>query len=116
MSLVSPGWCRLSHHQHVGVSLSLEEETAKWFPASNAAEEVRDALVAACQRRGAALRYAAGLRGLRQRPGGGWACELEGGGEVLADRVVRAGAPGPRKSTWASEMFGVGGRVPSAWC
>ncbi len=79
--------CRLSDNEHLGLPLSLEPETAKWFPRSNSAQDVRDALVAACRRRGAAFRFGAGLRRLRRLQSGGWACETEAG-EVLAQRGV----------------------------
>lgn len=48
--------CRLSSGEHIGIPLAVEEETQKYFPASNSAQQVRDRLVAACQRRGVEMR------------------------------------------------------------
>jgi predicted flavoprotein YhiN len=42
-------WSWLSDEAHVGLPLSLEEESNKWFPTSNSSREVRDRLVAACE-------------------------------------------------------------------
>lgn len=42
-------WSWLSETKHVGLELSLEEESNKWFPTSNSSREVRDKLVRACE-------------------------------------------------------------------
>ena len=42
-------WAWLSDPEHVGLPLELEEESYKWFPASNSSKEVRDKLVQACE-------------------------------------------------------------------
>jgi len=46
--------CRnwISDPDQVGIALAYEEETNKYFPATNEAREVRDRLVSACKRRG----------------------------------------------------------------
>ncbi len=40
----------------LGLPLSLERETQKYFPSSNSSKEVRDRLVAACTRHGVTFR------------------------------------------------------------
>ncbi|KAG2437439.1 hypothetical protein HXX76_006089 [Chlamydomonas incerta] len=47
----------------VGVDMTLEEETKKWFPTSNNSKEVRDRLVAACEARGVRFIYNASVEG-----------------------------------------------------
>lgn len=42
-------WAWLSDPEHVGLQLELEDETNKWFPASNSSKDVRNHLVAACE-------------------------------------------------------------------
>lgn len=42
-------WSWLSEAEHVGLQLSLEEESNKWFPTSNSSRQVRDKLVKACE-------------------------------------------------------------------
>lgn len=79
---------RLSHPDQLGIPLSLEAETNKYFPSSNSAAQVRDALVAACRQRGVAVRFGAAIAGLRPAEGGWWVVELEGGEELAAERVV----------------------------
>lgn len=113
------GRCRLSSPDQLGIPLALEEETQKYFPTSNSSKQVRDALLGACLRRGAAVRYGASLAGLRRLPGGGWAVQLEGGDEVLADRVVswewrRRGAGG-HGGKWEGVGGGVGGCKEAWW-
>jgi len=51
---------------------------------------VRDALLAAAERRGARVLYGASVEALRPLPAGGWACALADGTERRADRVVCA--------------------------
>jgi predicted flavoprotein YhiN len=41
-------WSWLSDPAHIGLHLELEEESQKWFPASNSSKDVRNQLVAAC--------------------------------------------------------------------
>lgn len=42
-------WSWLCDPDHIGLQLELEEESNKWFPASNSSRQVRDRLVAACE-------------------------------------------------------------------
>ncbi|WIA16857.1 hypothetical protein OEZ85_013789 [Tetradesmus obliquus] len=49
----------------VGLQLQLEQETNKWFPASNSSREVRDRLVEACQQLGVRFVYNASVEGLQ---------------------------------------------------
>ena len=42
-------WAWLADPGQVGLHLELEEDSSKWFPASNSAKDVRDKLVAACK-------------------------------------------------------------------
>jgi hypothetical protein len=53
---------------------------------------VRDALLAAAERRGARVLYGASVEALTPLPAGGWACVLADGTERRAHRVVRARA------------------------
>ena len=77
----------------LGLRLELELESEKWFPASDSAREVRDALLAACERHGVEVLYRASVEGLERQPaeGGGagaWVCR----GAAAAGVEVRAGA------------------------
>jgi predicted flavoprotein YhiN len=42
-------WSWLADADHVGLDLSLEESSNKWFPTSNSSKDVRNKLVAACE-------------------------------------------------------------------
>jgi len=74
----------------VGVPLSLEVETGKFFPSSNSGRSVRDALVAAAQRSGAVMNYRASVESLAPRAGGGWTARCADGRVFVADAVVLA--------------------------
>lgn len=89
--------------QGLGLQLSLEEETGKFFPSSNSSAEVRDRLLAACARHGVGLRYGAAVVGLHQQQQqeegekgsggearGGWRCVLQDGSQLAARRVILA--------------------------
>ncbi|KAL4458525.1 hypothetical protein ABPG75_013390 [Micractinium tetrahymenae] len=80
----------LTDRHQVGIPLVLEAATNKYFPASNSGAEVRDKLVAACQRHGVRMQYGAALQDLATLPGGGWRVQLADGGAVDAARVVLA--------------------------
>ena len=79
---------RTFFEQDAGVPLALEAESGKLFPASNRAVDIRDALSALAQRRGAELRFRSPVTGLR-RTGDGWTLDTPAG-PVAADRVVLA--------------------------
>ena len=76
----------------LGVPLALEPETGKLFPASNRAQDVRDALAGACLAAGVEMRFATAVTGLHRPSGGepgGW--RVETATDVLrADAVVLA--------------------------
>lgn len=74
--------------QTLQVPLALEPETGKLFPTSNRATDVRDALVAAARRAGAALRFETRVTGLAPAPGG-WTVATATDATTV-DRVVLA--------------------------
>ncbi len=71
------------------VPLCEESETAKLFPASNRARDVRDALLALARRRGVVLQTNSLVRGLVPS-GGRWRIERESDDALEADAVVVA--------------------------
>ena len=73
----------------VGVELVLERETRKWFPKANSGRVVRDALLAAATRRGAAVHHRASVEAVCRRDGR-WAVTLADGAERSADALVLA--------------------------
>ena len=73
----------------VGVTLALEAESRKYFPASNRARDVRDGLVALARRRGVTFRTGARVVALAPA-GGGWSVALDGGHVIDARAVVMA--------------------------
>ncbi len=72
----------------LGVPLALEAASGKYFPRSNRARDVRDALVARAATLGVERRFGAAVSRV-DRDGGRWRLTL-GDGEILADRVVVA--------------------------
>jgi predicted Rossmann fold flavoprotein len=77
----------------LGVPLVEEPESAKLFPVSNRARDVRDALLALAARRGARFRPNTMVADLVPRDGdgtGGWRVELERGPPLEVDAVVVA--------------------------
>lgn len=76
----------------VGLTLALEPETGKLFPASNSAREVRDRLVSLARRRGVEIRFEALVDDLEPppEPGGAWRVRLREGETILAAAVVIA--------------------------
>jgi predicted flavoprotein YhiN len=73
----------------VGVPLTLEAESRKYFPASNRARDVRDGLVALARRRGATFSVEARVTALA-RDRRGWTLALAGGPVIDARAVVMA--------------------------
>ena len=75
----------------LGLRLELELESEKWFPASDSAREVRDALLAACERHGVEVLYRASVEGLERQPaeGGGQARGSAGGRPPRGWRCAR---------------------------
>jgi predicted Rossmann fold flavoprotein len=76
--------------EDVGVLLTLEAESRKYFPTSNRARDVRDGLVALARRRGAAFSFDAHVTGLAPAADGGWTLSLAGGHAIEARAVVMA--------------------------
>jgi len=73
----------------LGLRLVEELETAKLFPASNRARDVRDGLLALAARRGARLLMETRVTGFSPA-GAGWRVEREGAAPLEADAVVVA--------------------------
>lgn len=79
---------RTFFEETLGIRLALEEESGKLFPASNRAQDVREALVSEARAAGVTMHFGTRVRGLAQRPPG-WRIttdtgELEAGSVVLA--------------------------------
>src|SRR5688500_11986009 len=73
----------------VGIPLVEEPESAKLFPASQRARDVRDRLFGLARDRGAVVRTGALVVGL-DRSAGGWDIRLDEGETIHADAVVMA--------------------------
>ena len=73
----------------LGIPLAEEAESAKLFPASNRARDVRDGLLVLAQRRGARFRPGALVTGLA-RGAGGWVVDVAGATGEVADAVIVA--------------------------
>jgi predicted Rossmann fold flavoprotein len=75
--------------REVGVPLVEETESAKLFPASHRARDVRDGLLALARRRGARLLTEARVTDVAPRDGG-WEVALDGAPPLEADAVIVA--------------------------
>jgi predicted Rossmann fold flavoprotein len=75
--------------RELGMPLVEEAETAKLFPASNRARDVRDGLLALAARNGARFLPGTAVTGIRAQTGG-WEVEREGGAPLAVDAVVVA--------------------------
>jgi predicted Rossmann fold flavoprotein len=95
----------------VGVPLVEETESAKLFPASNKARDVRDGLLALATKSGARFRTDAHVTDVSPLPGGGWSVAVEGSGTIECDVVVVA-AGGLSVPNTGSDGFGL--RVATA--
>ena len=73
----------------LGIPLAEEKESAKLFPASNRARDVRDALLALARRRGAELMMDTLVTGFAP-VGGGWRVEREAAPALQVDAVIVA--------------------------
>lgn len=78
--------CHRWFTDELGLPLACEVETNKWFPVSNEARDVRDALVNACLRAGVRILYDTPLTRLKPVPDG-WSIN---GGALFAEKVVLA--------------------------
>jgi predicted Rossmann fold flavoprotein len=75
----------------LGLHLLLEEETQKFFPASNSAREVRDRLLHACEREGVVVRVRSSVENLhRSKEEGTWVCTVANGQVLTCDAVILA--------------------------
>lgn len=74
--------------RELGLPLVLEADTGKWFPASNRARDVRDALVTRARSLGVDFTFDTIVTNVRPS-GDGWRLEVEGG-ELRAGAVVLA--------------------------
>jgi predicted Rossmann fold flavoprotein len=79
---------RAFFEKDVGVPLTFEAETRKFFPGSHRARDVRDGLIALAGRRGVQLRFSEPLQSLAPA-GGGWIATTSRG-RLEADRVILA--------------------------
>ena len=75
--------------QELGIALAEETETAKLFPVSNRARDVRDGLLTLAARRGTEFLPGTRVTGLTPVTGG-WSIEREGAPPLVADRVIVA--------------------------
>eukprot|EP00892_Ulva_mutabilis_P002992 jgi/Ulvmu1/12694/UM094_0053.1 len=96
-------WSWLCEADHVGLELALEEESNKWFPVSNSSKDVRNKLVAACERLGVRFQYNADVCDLEpvcqthgtadsgeDEASQGWAIHLADGRRHTCSNVVLA--------------------------
>lgn len=74
----------------LGLSLRLEPETGKLFPASNRARDVRDSLLAEARGQGAEIRFDARVTGLTPAGGAGWRVDVADSEPLTAAAVVIA--------------------------
>jgi predicted Rossmann fold flavoprotein len=75
--------------RELGIELVEEKESAKLFPVSNRAKDVRDGLLALATRRGAELVMGSRVTGFRPE-GGRWRVDREGAPALAADVVIVA--------------------------
>lgn len=86
--------CPTRLEEDIGLALATEEDTAKYFPASNSSREVRDRLLGACLEAGAQLRCKASVEGIDWQRGpdqdghARWRCTLADGSVESADSLV----------------------------
>ncbi|HEX5580068.1 MAG TPA: aminoacetone oxidase family FAD-binding enzyme [Gemmatimonadaceae bacterium] len=76
--------------REVGIALEEEVESAKLFPVSHRARDVRDGLLALARQRGARLLMDTLVTDIVPRDGGGWDVLLEGAPPIEADAVIVA--------------------------
>ena len=74
----------------VGLDLKLEEATHKYFPVSDSARDVRDALVKSCLRHGVQFEHNCSVRSVKQKGGARWECETEDGRLFGSDQIILA--------------------------
>lgn len=74
----------------LGLELAEEAETAKLFPVSNRARDVRDGLLALAERRGATLMMNTLVTGIRPLADARWRVERDNGDAIECDAVIIA--------------------------
>lgn len=79
--------CKEWFEQDLHVPLACELETNKWFPVTNEAKDVRDALLNRAIELGVEIRYDAAVQSLR-REDGVWKLETSDGGIHASEKVV----------------------------
>ncbi len=79
--------CKAWFEEDLGLPLACEEETNKWFPVTNDAKDVRDALLNKAVSLGVDIRYEAAVESLRHEAGL-WTLETSEGGFFTAEKVI----------------------------
>ena len=75
--------------EDMGLQLASEADSLKYFPASNSSREVRDRMLAACQRLGVCVQCRAQVTGLsRDAESAEWRLRLEDGSEHCSARIA----------------------------
>jgi predicted Rossmann fold flavoprotein len=74
----------------LGIPLKLEADTAKFFPVSNNARDVRDALVRHARAAGVEFRFESRVIDVLPTPDAGWQVTLEGDATITASAVIFA--------------------------
>jgi predicted Rossmann fold flavoprotein len=74
----------------IGLELSCEVETNKWFPQSNSAKEVRNSLLQSMLNVGASIRYEKKVTAIQQLEDHTWEINTESGDQYRAQKVIIA--------------------------
>lgn len=83
--------CREWLETEIGLGLGIEIASNKYFPLSNSSREVRDRLVAACEKAGVEFKYETSVDGVvRGSDGMGWTLRVRGSGDERARAIVLA--------------------------
>ncbi len=77
-------------NDELGLALVEEEESAKLFPASNRARDVRDGLLSLAAREGAHFRPNSNVTGIEPLPGGRWQVAVDHAPSLDVDAVIVA--------------------------
>lgn len=81
--------CKDWFEHDLGLRMSCEVESNKWFPTSNSAEEVRDVLLNKALSLGVSVRYNVAVNRIVETEQG-WSVMAEGGGVYSADKLIVA--------------------------
>ncbi|CAK0786894.1 hypothetical protein CVIRNUC_010108 [Coccomyxa viridis] len=83
--------CKQWLEDDIGLPLATEDDSMKYFPASNSSREVRDRMLAACHRMGVEVLCKAPVTGVARDPESGqWRLRLEDGSEHASSCIVMA--------------------------